>query len=77
MAQETGGEYLLEFRRVGNSVKVSAIDPITAEEVSIVGPANIGQEELSRVAVRKLKYVMKKKLPKVVNAEVPSVTARR
>ena len=61
MAQGTGGEYLLEFRRIGNSVKVSAIDPITAQEVSIVGPADIGQEELSRVAIRKLKYVMQKK----------------
>jgi len=60
MAQGTGGEYLLEFRRIGNSVKVSAIDSITAQEVSIVGPADIGQEELSRVAIRKLKYVMQK-----------------
>ena len=59
--QKSGGEYLIEFRRVGNSVKVSAIDPLTTQEVSIVGPANVGQEELSRVAVRKLKYVLAKK----------------
>ncbi len=61
MTQETGNEYLLEFRRIGNSVKVSAIDPLTAQEVSIVGPADAGQEELTRVAIRKLKYVMEKK----------------
>ena len=60
MTQNSGGEFLIEFRRIGNSVKVSAIDPITAREVSIVGPANIGQEQLSRVAVQKLKYVLRK-----------------
>ena len=57
MDTEQPGEYLIEFYRVGNSVRVSAIDPVTGMEVQIVGPANIGREELTRVAVRKLQYV--------------------
>ena len=55
-----GQEYLLEFHRIGNSVKVTAIDPITGREASIVGPANAGKAYLSRTAVRKLQYVMAK-----------------
>lgn len=53
--------YLLEFQAIGNAVKVCAIDPRTGTEVSIVGPANQGQELLSRTAVRKLEYVMRKR----------------
>ena len=60
-------EYLLEFYRVGKSVKVSAIDPVTTTEVHIVGPVSAGREELSRVAVRKLKYVLRKAANKKEN----------
>lgn len=52
--------YLLEFMRVHNTVKVTAVDPVTGTEASIVGPANAGKEYLSRTAVRKLEYVMAK-----------------
>jgi len=55
-------EYLLEFHQVGRYVKVSAIDPITNIEVSIVGDAAATKAELERVAVRKLEYVLRKKL---------------
>lgn len=51
-------EYLLEFLPVGNAVKVSAVDAVTGTEVSIVGPANASEEQLSRVAIRKLEYVL-------------------
>ena len=53
--------YLIEFVRVGNTVKVSAVDPVTMIEVSMVGPANAGRETLKRHAVRKLEYVIDKK----------------
>lgn len=53
--------YLIEFQSVGNSVKVSAIDPETGVEVSIVGPPNVGREILSRTAARKLDYVLRKR----------------
>lgn len=59
MARQEG--YLLEFQSVGNAVKVCAIDPASGVEVSIVGPANQGQELLTRTAVRKLEYVLRKR----------------
>lgn len=55
-------EVLFEFRRVGRYVKVSAIDPVTAIEVSIVGDPRRGEANLKRTATRKLKYVIMKKL---------------
>src|SRR3546814_12628431 len=48
------GEVIFEFVAVGNSVKVSAIDPATMLEVSIVGPVNAGEEALRRAARPKL-----------------------
>lgn len=58
---QTDQEYLLEFRQVGNAIKVSAIDPVTGTEVSIVGDPAASQEELGRLAVRKLLYILDKK----------------
>ena len=55
-----GGEYLVEFIQIGSSVKVSAIDPVSGREVSIVGPASASRTQLSQVAVNKLKYVLAK-----------------
>jgi hypothetical protein len=49
---------LLEFQTIGNSVKVTAIDPVTLVEISIVGPASAGDAELSRNALNKLRYVL-------------------
>ena len=54
-------EYLFEFSWVGAYVKVSAIDPETNTEVSIVGDSNTTEAELKRVAINKLEYVIKKK----------------
>lgn len=56
----TGGrrEAIVEFHRVGNAVKVSAVDTATGVEVSIVGPAESGEETLKRTALRKLEYVL-------------------
>lgn len=51
-------EALIEFAPVGNCVKVSAIDPQTLTEVSIVGPATASREHLTKTAVKKLYYVL-------------------
>lgn len=51
-------EIIFEFQRVGNAVKVSAVDTATSVEVSIVGPAESGEETLKRTALRKLEYVL-------------------
>jgi hypothetical protein len=42
-------------------VKVTAIDPKTLTEVSIVGGAQYSQEFLTRQAVKKLEYVLSKR----------------
>ncbi|MES0879423.1 DUF6898 family protein [Roseibium sp. SCP14] len=48
------GEIYLEFRPIGQQVKVTAIDAATGIEVSTFGPASVAQEDLKRIAVRKL-----------------------
>lgn len=53
--------YFVEFVQIGNSVKVSAVDPVTGVEVSIVGSPSASKAQLTQVAVSKLKYVLAKK----------------
>lgn len=53
--------YIIEFVQIGGSIKVTAIDPRTMTEVSIVGAAQYSQEFLGRQAVKKLEYVLAKK----------------
>lgn len=52
---------IIEFIRVGAYVKVSAIDPVSLVEVSIVGNPASSEQVLKRTAVRKLKYVLEKR----------------
>ena len=51
-------EALIEFHQVGAYVKVSAVDPDSLTEVSIVGDPAAGQAALEQVALRKLEYVL-------------------
>ena len=55
------GEIFVEFVRLGNTVKATAIDPATGLEASIIGPASASQAVLAQAARRKLDYVAKKK----------------
>jgi hypothetical protein len=56
-------EVLFEFHHVGgNSVRVSAIDPVTNTEVIIVGDKRFSEKMLMNQAMRKLKYVLNKKM---------------
>lgn len=57
----TGREVLIEFQQIGNAVKVTAVDPVTMTEVSIMGPPSAGEETLKRNAINKLNYVLSKK----------------
>jgi GTP-binding protein EngB required for normal cell division len=59
MSEEEG--YIIEFHRIGNAVKVTAMDPATLVEVSMVGPSNVGDAELTRLVVRKLEYMLAKR----------------
>jgi hypothetical protein len=52
---------IVEFLRVGNAIKVSAVDPKTLVEVSMVGAPDAGEELLKRLIIRKLEYVLKRR----------------
>jgi len=58
MAQETLSEVLFEFVPQGRFVKVTALDPVTKTEVSVVGDRGSSPETLKRVAVNKLRFVL-------------------
>lgn len=55
-----GGEAIVEFRRIGAALQVVAVDPVTGTEVSMVGDPRLSQQELTRLAVRKLQFVLEK-----------------
>lgn len=56
----TNASYIIEFYKVGKLVKVSAIDPETMKEVSVIAPSSLSRKEMSDLAVRKLRYVLAK-----------------
>ena len=51
---------IIEFLPSGSYVKVSAFDPVTMTEVSIVGNPASGEAILRQTVLRKLKYVLEK-----------------
>ena len=55
--------YIIEFKQVGALIKVSAIDPATITEISIVLPAgkNLSRDDMKKLAVKRLEFVLKKK----------------
>jgi hypothetical protein len=50
----TDGSVLLEMVRIGSYLRVAALDPATATEVSVIGPATQGEAALRRLAAAKL-----------------------
>jgi hypothetical protein len=53
-------EVLFEIVAIGNSVKVSAIDPSSNLEVSVIGPVTASPYTLKMNALRKLKARLRK-----------------
>jgi hypothetical protein len=51
---------IVEFRRIGAALQVIAVDPDTGKEVSMVGDPRLSRQELARLAVQKLRYVLNK-----------------
>ncbi len=51
----------MEYVVIGASVKVTAFDPATLTEASVVAPSNASQRDLATLAIRKLDYVLGKK----------------
>lgn len=54
------GEVYIEFKVIGQTVKVTAVDAATGTEVSIQGPATTSQKILQKNALAKLNYVLGK-----------------
>lgn len=54
--------YIIEYVTVGKSVKVTAFDPITLTEAIIIGDKKTPQDDLAKIAVRKLEYIMQKNM---------------
>lgn len=55
------GEILFEFSRVGNAVRVCAVDVRTNTEIVMVAPPGSSPEVMKRLARQKLAYVIAKK----------------
>lgn len=53
-------EVLFEFQRVGNILRVHAIDPVTGTEVIMIADPRQGEAAIKRLAARKLAYVLAK-----------------
>lgn len=53
-------EVLFEYTRIGNNVKVTAIESATKVEVSVIVPASLSEEQMQIQALKKLKYVLEK-----------------
>lgn len=54
-------QIIIEYRANGRFVKVSAIDSLTNEEVSIIGDARHPKEYLASQAVKKLRFMQQKR----------------
>ncbi|MFY9288145.1 MAG: hypothetical protein WAO98_06550 [Alphaproteobacteria bacterium] len=54
-------EVLIEFQRIGSIVRVTAIHAATGTEAIFQAPANTSHNDLQRMAVKKLNYVLQKK----------------
>lgn len=52
------GEAIIEFQKIGSTVKVSALDPATLVEVSIMAPVQASQREMTSAVLNKLRYVL-------------------
>lgn len=56
-------DFIIEFIAMGNSVKVTCVDPRTGKEVSTIGPSNASRSQLSQAAINKMLYVLRKENP--------------
>ncbi len=53
--QVTNGEIYLEFQSVGQSQRLTAIDPETGLEATVIGPVAATREHMTNLAIKKLK----------------------
>lgn len=58
--KEPHAQYLIEFIVMDHTVKVSALEPQSGIEASVICPATTTRRDMIDLAVRKLQYVLKK-----------------
>lgn len=63
--------FIVESRQVKNVVRVTAVDPRTGIEATIVTPLRVSQIQREKLAVRKLIYVLNKHFD-IQKDELPS-----
>lgn len=61
VSREKKREILFEFQRVGQALRITAIDAQSGTEIVMVGDPRYSQDMLKRMAARKLDYVLSKK----------------
>lgn len=54
-------EIYIEMNRIGQIVKVTAMDTASLTEVITQGPVSAGEKALKDAAIKKLEFVMRKK----------------
>ena len=60
MADQAQREVILEYTQFGSALKVTAVDTATGTEVSFQAHPKTGPEEIRRLALAKLTYVINK-----------------
>ena len=58
--KKKSNEYIIEFIVHGRAVKVTAVDPVTGTEAVIMADAAQPRALLTKEAVKKLEYILKK-----------------
>ena len=56
-----GREIYIEMNRIGQIVRVTAMDTASLTEAVTQGPASAGEKALKDAAIKKLEFVMRKK----------------
>ena len=58
---EPENAYYIEFVTIDNQVKVTAIEPSSGIEASVICPVQSTRKQMADLAIRKLHYVLKKR----------------
>ena len=53
-------DVIFTFRKVKNIVRITAIDEITKKEVTVCAPESLDREEMKKLSLKKLAYVLRK-----------------
>ena len=54
-------QVIYEYKQLGNTIKVTAVDVDTGIEVSTVVPTQLTQMQMNKAAYQKLLYVLEKR----------------